>query len=93
MPSINPVSTIDNEEDRDANVGGEETARGPVLRPEDVEAVDEREQDEHDHGQPGTPGLEPFVVVGKVGVGDALGAEGFAEAEVDYAAADPGYEG
>lgn len=36
-----PMSKVNGEEDRDANIGGQEAARAPSAREEDVEAVDQ----------------------------------------------------
>lgn len=87
MPRINP------QENRNAHIRRQETRHSPILRPKDIETVDEGEDYESDESEPGAPGLEIFVSVREVGSGDFLGGDGEAEAEVDYAAADPGDEG
>ena len=89
LASIDPMPKVYGEVYRDADVGSEERGRGPVLGPEDVEAVDEAEEGEADDGAVGAPGLHEGVV-GEVC--DALCLARLAEAEVDNAAGDPGDE-
>lgn len=91
MAIPDPMRKIDDQEDRDPNVSGEERRRGKASREEHIEAIDKSEDDKGDYRDPGSHGLE------EGGVGDILFGEGlheirFAEAEVYYAAADPGDE-
>ncbi|KAM5466647.1 putative 3-hydroxyacyl-CoA dehydrogenase [Microsporum audouinii] len=83
------VAKVDDQEGRDADVGGQEVRGVEALREERVEAVDEDEQDEADDADAGAPGLEARPVREL----DALDLDGLGEAEVDDAAARPADEG
>jgi len=83
------VSEIDSQEDRDADICSEERGSAPKGRPKHVEAIDECENGEGDDANVRAPWLQ-YGLVWKVGY--TLGDAGFAEAEIDYAAADPGDE-
>ena len=91
-PSILPVNDtmydVQDDEDGDTDVGGEEGGGGELTVKEDGEAVDEEKKGEHDEGDVGTVGLEAGVEWWR----DALSEAGFAESKVDDAAADPGDE-
>ena len=87
------MNQINNNRNRDTNICREETGNGPVLRPKHSESIDECQDGEKDHGEPSSPGLHDGVSVREVRVGDPLCFDGFAEAEVGDAAADPGDEG
>lgn len=91
-PGVNSVTEVDRQEDGNADIGSQKAAGGPVGRPEDVEAVDQGKDGESDHSDPGAPRLEPGIVVGQLGVADALGFERLAEAEIDDGTADPADE-
>ena len=78
---------VHDEENRDADVRGQEVGGRPVLREEHGEAVDEAEDGEGDQGYPGTVGLDKVAPRGA----DVVVGAGRAEAEEDDHAADPGH--
>ena len=80
------MAEIHEEEDRDADVSGQEGTRRPVLREEHRESIDQTEEREHEHGNVCTVGLYPASVRDF----DALCRGSFAEPEVDDTATDPG---
>jgi hypothetical protein len=86
LPEHNPMNHIHHNKDGNPNIRRQEPTCTPVLREEDREAVRQAEEREHDDRDVGAIRLDP----GMVGRFDSLGGAGFAEAEVDDAAADPG---
>lgn len=83
------MSKVDDEENRNSNIGCQERGHAPILRPEDAEAIDEGQDDESNDGSVWSPWLH-YWCVGEFGVGDALDLASFAESKVDDWAADPG---
>lgn len=79
----------DDDWDRNADICCEETCDGPVLRPEDGEAINERKDCEEDHCKPSAPRLHDVVPVWKLAFRNVLGSNSFAEANIGNAAADP----
>ena len=51
IPRINPMSEVDAQENRDANVSSQEAAGAPIRWPEDVEAIDQRKNREKNDGE------------------------------------------
>jgi len=88
-PRPDPVSTVEDEEHGNTNIGREERAYVPLLGPEDVKAIDEAQESEADDDSPRTPLADGRLVWE---IGDILRLAGFAETQVDDAAADPGDE-
>lgn len=82
---------VDDQEDGDADVRGEEARRGEAAGEEDVEAVEQAEQAEGDKGHVRAVWLQD-AHVGQVGAREALGGAGGAEAEEDDAAQHPADE-
>lgn len=83
------MTKVNNQEDRDAYISSQETARVPVLGEENVEAVDEREDDERYESNVCTNGLKEGVVRDILLV-EALNLGGFAESKIGDRTADPG---
>ena len=51
IPSVDPVAKVDEEENRNADVRGEERRCAPILGPEDIETIYQGEEDEASHGE------------------------------------------
>ena len=79
------MTEIDAQEDWDADVIGKEGARRPVLRPEDVEAIDQAQDHKADQREPGTPWLDEGVIRHL----HLLHPARLVEAQIDDRAADP----
>lgn len=93
-PLQNLPENIQQEKNRCADVGREETRDVPVgivFAHEDVEAVEDDDDDEEPEGSPGEVGLEGRFEDEGVSV-YALGGEGFVELDVGYADTAPGEE-
>ena len=86
-----PVSQINQEEDWNADVGGQEVAGTPVLWEKDRESIDECQNWEGDESNPSAVWLEEGFV-GDLIEREVLRQVGFAESEVRDAAACPGDE-
>lgn len=85
------MDSINAQENRDSDIRSQETACGEASREEDVETIDESQDREGNHGDPGADWLDDGVVW-DVFFGKTLCDRGFAESNVDDAAADPGDE-
>lgn len=73
------------------NISREERAGGPILWPEDSEAVDERQEHEAYNGDVAPIGLN-FGMIRKILLADALDFTGFAESKIHDATAYPADE-
>jgi len=91
LPMPRAMAKIDNQKDWNTNIRSEERRSGETAGEEDVESVDQGEDYESHHGDPGSHWLQEGVVWYQLPV-ERLYLVGFAEAQVDDAAADPGDE-
>ena len=73
------------------DISSQKATRAPILRPKDVEAIDQAKEGEANHGDIAAPWLHD-TAVRKIFFLDSLRIAGLFEAEIDDRAADPADE-